>query len=94
MSRFITIRIEIPDGVAVRVAGSPPDDADDEALPPPTWAAQAARPAHGGNGASMSTCQLHRLPWRSVPAGISKKTGRAYTSFLACPEPGCDQRPH
>ena len=38
-------------------------------------------------------CPVHRVPWKTVPAGVSKKTGRKYDAFLACPERGCDQRP-
>ena len=38
-------------------------------------------------------CPVHRVPWQTVPAGTSKRTGRAYSAFLACPERGCEQRP-
>ena len=47
----------------------------------PTLAAQAAM------------CPVHLRPWKVVPAGISKKTGRSYDAFLACSERGCTQRP-
>ena len=39
------------------------------------------------------TCPLHGQPWKTVPAGVSTKTGRPYNSFKACPVQGCDQRP-
>ena len=45
------------------------------------------------NPQSAGNCPVHRVPWRMVPAGVSKKTGNAYKAFLACPERGCDQRP-
>lgn len=96
-TRFITITLAIPEGVEVRVGGGLPDDA--EPLPPPAWIApgEAATavmvPAGGRNGNGAALCPFHRVPWRSVPAGISRKTGRSYASFVACPEPGCDQRP-
>ena len=38
-------------------------------------------------------CPIHHTPWKVVPAGISKKTGKAYDSFRACSTAGCDQRP-
>jgi hypothetical protein len=38
-------------------------------------------------------CPVHRQPWRTVPAGVSKKTGQPYQAFLACPERGCNERP-
>ena len=95
MTQVITIRLEVPEGGEGRIGGSPPDD---EPLPPPGWATpDEAEPtfrtiAAGRNG-SAAGCPVHRVPWRSVPAGISKRSGRAYQAFLACPEPGCDERP-
>jgi hypothetical protein len=98
MTRVITIRLEIPEGVEVRIGGAPPDDPDDEPLPPAPWIApDQPEPAFRTiaatrNGSSMG-CPIHRVPWRTVPAGVSKKTGRPYAAFVACPEPGCDERP-
>jgi hypothetical protein len=95
MRRVITIRIEIPDGLDVRF-GPPPQHEGDEPLPPPRGpygpVAVVVSPAIR-NGAALGACPIHRLPWRTVPAGVSKKTGRAYAAFACCPEPGCDQRP-
>jgi hypothetical protein len=99
MNRVITITLSVPEGVDVRVSGGPPDDFGSEPLPPPAWIAPgepttaAMVPAGGRNGNGAGVCPFHRVPWRSVPAGISCKTGRPYASFVACPEPGCDQRP-
>lgn len=53
------------------------------ALPP-------VRPAQAQNG---GVCPIHGTPWRTVPAGVSKKTGNAYEAFQACSTTGCDQRP-
>ena len=39
------------------------------------------------------TCPTHGQPWKLVPAGVSKTTGAPYTSFYACPERGCRQKP-
>ena len=38
-------------------------------------------------------CPVHHVPWKQVPAGVSKRTGAAYGAFLACPERDCSQRP-
>lgn len=54
---------------------------------PPVAAPRAAQAAPSG------VCPVHRQPWKTVPGGVSKKTGRPYDAFLACPERGCDQRP-
>ena len=94
MTRVISIRLEVPDGVSVRI--DPPDEEDDADLPAPAWAV-APRPLPVGtmapDGRNGSGCPVHRAPWRTVPGGISKRSGRAYAAFLACPAPGCDQRP-
>lgn len=41
----------------------------------------------------MEVCPIHNLPWKTVPAGTSKKTGRPYSAFQTCPERGCEARP-
>lgn len=38
-------------------------------------------------------CPVHGLPWALVPAGVSKKTGRAYAQFRACQIKGCEMKP-
>ncbi len=67
----------------------------------------APRPAQNGSGAALASlppvqtaapqsggvCPIHAVPWKVVPAGVSKKTGNAYDSFRACSVQGCDQRP-
>lgn len=96
MTQVITIRLEIPEGVEVRIGGGPPGD---EPLPSPGWATpdepESAFPAiqAGRTASAAGSCPVHRVPWRSVPAGISRKTGRSYQAFLACGVPGCDERP-
>jgi len=96
MNRVITITLSIPEGVEVRIGGGPPDD---EPLPPPGWVTpdepeSAFRTiATARNGSAAGVCPVHRIPWRTVPAGVSKRTGREYAAFIACPEAGCDQRP-
>jgi hypothetical protein len=95
LTQVITIRLEIPEGVDVRMGGGPPDD---DPLPTPGWATPdepepSFRTIAAGRNGSSAGCPVHRVPWRQVPAGISKRSGRAYQAFLACPEPGCDERP-
>ena len=38
-------------------------------------------------------CPIHGQPWKVVPGGISKKTGKSYDSFRACPVRGCNEKP-
>ncbi len=97
MTRVITIRLEVPDDVEVRW-----DDAraDGEPLPLPGWSAPAPLrrepprlPARSAPTSASGVCPVHRTAWRTVPAGVSKKTGRPYAAFRVCPESGCDVRP-
>lgn len=41
----------------------------------------------------MSSCTTHGVPFKVVPAGVSKTTGKPYQSFMACPERGCRMKP-
>lgn len=43
--------------------------------------------------APLAQCPVHHQDWKYVPAGVSKKNGRPYDSFYACPVTGCTQRP-
>jgi hypothetical protein len=93
------VSVSTPSGVA-NGAGVPsrPDTFHDELLPLPPEPGQfrpittLGRPQPGVAG-SNGLCPLHVVPWRVVPAGVSKKSGKPYAEFRACPEPGCDQRP-
>lgn len=58
----------------------------DEIADLPPVRPQAPVVAQGG-------CPVHNVAWKTVPAGISKKTGNAYEAFRACPTAGCTQRP-
>lgn len=49
--------------------------------------------AVGSTDPTFDGCPTHHQPWKVVPAGVSKKTGRSYESFRACPVAGCNQRP-
>ncbi len=99
MTRVITIRLEVPEGVEVHFGTNPVDGPQDDPLPMPDW----PEPADAGPGfetlpthravSAGGSCPVHRLPWRTVPAGIAKRTGRPYAAFAACPETGCLQRP-
>ena len=37
-------------------------------------------------------CPIHHQV-KTVPAGVSARTGKPYTAFLACPAMGCDEKP-
>ena|SRR3990167_229216 len=38
-------------------------------------------------------CPIHNVEYRLVPAGISKKSNRAYPAFYTCPVMGCKEKP-
>jgi hypothetical protein len=92
------VRVSTPAGVSngARVPARL-DDYQDELVQLPSGPAQArlissiARPHQAAVGSGG--CPLHDVPWRVVPAGVSKRNGQPYAEFRACPEPGCQQRP-
>ena len=98
----IVITIEVPDGVSVSV-GQPDEGQyvppfEDELIPLPQGAVPVQgdpQPYRAAATVPVPTglCPIHKTPWRMVPAGVSKKTGKPYAAFLACSERGCDQRP-
>ena len=38
------------------------------------------------------SCPIHHSS-KVVPAGVSKRTGAKYEAFVACSEPGCNEKP-
>ena len=38
------------------------------------------------------SCPVHHGS-KVVPAGVSRKTGKPYSEFIACSEPGCNEKP-
>ncbi len=50
---------------------------------------QAEFPAFSGEA---SQCPVHKLPWKEVPAGVSK-AGKPYGAFLTCPDFDCREKP-
>jgi len=93
------VRISAP-GDAASGAGirAQSDPYQDELIPLPpeqgpirplTPNGQSRQGAAGTNG----LCPVHRVAWRVVPAGVSKRSGKPFAEFRVCPEPGCDQRP-
>lgn len=42
--------------------------------------------------ASSWRCPVHGTS-RTVPAGVSKRTGRAFDAFVVCDQQGCDMKP-
>lgn len=84
----LTIHIDYPDGAGITVghpqtAAPPPAGLED-----PPWPTSPAEPSAAGG-----VCPVHHVPWKTVPAGVSKKTGAAYNAFQACPQQGCNERP-
>lgn len=100
-----TVSVNAPqNGAALHSAASAIFADDLEPLPPepgtseegPLGADPLAPSARRGIAVMQpvsTLCPVHRVPWKVVPAGISKKTGKEYSAFKACPERGCDQRP-
>ena len=72
------------------------EPADEIADLPPVRAVvapQAPATAPVAVAVPAGVCPVHNTPWKTVPAGISKKTGNAYAAFAACSTTGCNQRP-
>lgn len=42
---------------------------------------------------SLEVCNVHGVQWKTIPAGVSKKTGKPYNSFQTCPVIGCTEKP-
>jgi len=89
------VRINGPKGVGVPAQ---PEAFQDELVPLPPEPGQYRPIATIGRpvaapAATNGLCPIHGEPWRVVPPGVSKKTGKPYAEFRACPEPGCSARP-
>jgi hypothetical protein len=105
MSRItFTIIVDVPEGAQAFVrdpeepGGTFVPPFAEELIPLPDGAQalpQDIQPFRGAAHApaASSICPVHREPWKLVPAGVSKASGKAYTAFLACPVRGCTQRP-
>jgi hypothetical protein len=39
-------------------------------------------------------CSVHNVEWKTIPAGVSRKTNKPYPSFQVCPIEGCNQKPN
>ena len=52
-----------------------------------------ARQQDQARAAGTIVCPVHSEPWKLVPAGVSKSSGRPYDAFRACPVKGCRERP-
>ena len=58
-----------------------------EAVPQPLFP-----PIGGGQPPAPWVCPVHGTS-RTVPAGVSKKTGKPYDAFIACNEFSCNEKP-
>ena len=104
----ITISIDAGDA-RVTVSGNAPQPAyinapqpayvppfNDELVPLPEGAIPLPNdpvPFRGGAMQNPDACPVHLVAWKTVPAGVSKRSGKGYSAFRACPTAGCDQRP-
>jgi hypothetical protein len=66
---------------------------DKPAQPAPQPALTQLPPVRPPQTVNTGYCPIHQVPWRIVPAGVSKKTAQPYDAFQACSVRGCDQRP-
>jgi hypothetical protein len=88
------VMVNGPNGIG---APARPEAFQDELVPLPPEPGQfrpiatIGRPAApaGTNG----QCPVHGEQWKVVPPGVSRKTGKPYAEFRACPEPGCSEKP-
>lgn len=87
------IALELADRPATGLAPLPPvRQAPAPNTPPPPVASAAALPTPP----TTAACPVHNLPWKLVPAGITKsgpRAGQPYGAFYVCQERGCSQRP-
>jgi hypothetical protein len=67
-------------------------DSAPAAIPSAVTPEPVSPPAPGPVPAAGGDCVIHGMPWRVVPAGVSK-AGKPYGAFAACPEQGCRERP-
>lgn len=77
--KSVTITINLPDNAEVVVNGGAASNKPFVEKPAPP------KPA--------GYCPMHDTEWRLVPGGTSKKTGKPYNPFWACPERGCNEKP-
>jgi hypothetical protein len=96
--RTITISLEVPEDIRVRVAGVP-GDSGGERLSDWDWLTEE-EPARSLRAVAAPAatvtpveCPVHQVPWKVVPAGVSRRTGRPYEAFRACPQTGCEEKP-
>jgi hypothetical protein len=77
----ITISIDVPAGSNVRVSQGGGSDRPFVARPDPIYPEWDP------------TCAVHGEDWKLVPSGTSKKTGKPYNAFFACPARDCNEKP-
>ena len=99
----VLITIEVPEGAQVVVDGPPPKPAIDQAaadagliddIPwPDAELSRTDALAAQEEAKKQWLCPDHGTPAKTVPAGVSKKTGKPYNAFQVCSTKGCEQRP-
>ncbi len=105
-SIIVTIVIDLPDGATVGVTQGAPEAPTPVAAPPraelpPPMPSQPDEPPHPAGvgpgqfppaGVSVGTCSQGH-PWKTVPGGVSQRTGKAYSAFTVCDDRDHGERP-
>ncbi len=88
----LTIHLDVPDGMVpdIEYASGP---APAKAQAAVAHSAAADEPELPPIEQLVAGCPVHNVPWKTVPAGVSKKSGKSYDSFQACSEMGCNEKP-
>ena len=88
LQSLLSLEAEDDDGNATQHAPQAPKPRLE--APFPTEEVQTVVPVKNTATSEVYTCKQCGLAMKLVPAGVSKKTGRAYESFWTCPK-GCQQ---
>lgn len=84
--------MDAPPAVLPRGAGMPIQQQVQQGQPMGQPQQYAQQPQYVENGqVPQWQCPIHN-DVKVVPGGVSKRTGRQYAAFYACPVPGCDQK--
>jgi hypothetical protein len=89
----LTLFIDIPEGSQVSTPDVDYSDRAPAAVAHSAAADEPELPPIEQLVAQQPGCPVHNVPWKTVPAGVSKKSGKPYESFQACSEMGCNEKP-
>jgi len=88
------VEARLPSGGPLGPEPPPPTQMLGISAPVPSQAFRESRdlPAEPFAPFPRWSCPVHHGS-KVVPAGVSKKTGKPYQAFVACSEPGCNEKP-